>query len=627
MLTFILLCVIAASGYSNTISTADDALQALLDESVILDFQSKIILVSKDAAKAGQTISTARGEVITAGSEGWFFFVDDHPIANWDHPCRYIFISRSGNVEIVDATSFPADFDSFRYIDTEQYRQMMRVENRYPTRTIFGGGEDFVVGEKWALLVNGGYAQYMNHIRYWNDLSNIYCTLVDVYGFEDDHIWVLCSDGLDPAVDQSNGTNSPPDLDGDHDDDIMGPATLNYVEATLDTLSQLVGEDDLFLYFNTDHGTSNSGWSVYVNLWSQQQLQDWHFAEMMDEFPQCQQVFCFEQCYSGGFEDDLMRENTMLRNFNSACTAFQSSYAMAGLQYDEFVFDWTAALRGEDAYGVPVNADYNGDGMVSLYEAFIYAERNDVQNEQPQYASNPWAFGNYDTMDGLMEFSNMKCRDEIIDDDNLGASSGNGDGVINPGETIELAFELKNSGSLDLTGLTGLLETSDPNATVIDNESAFPDMGLLGGGTCEANPFVVAISETCPGGHILPFTMTITDVNDSTWTFEVELTCMTDGIDGFGLNGGTIPTRSGISASPNPFNNHSVIKYSLPEAGNVSLKVFDSLGREIAELVNGFIPAGEYSTVFNASNLSSGIYFFRLEHGNEVSMAKSLLIK
>lgn len=63
---------------------------------------------------------------------------------------------------------------------------------------------------------------------------------------------------------------------------------------------------------------------------------------------------------------------------------------------------------------------------------------------------------------------------------------------------------------------------------------------------------------------------------------------------------------------PNPFNPSTVISYSLPNDANVTLKVYDMTGREVSNLVNSFQKAGSYNTTFNASSLSSGVYFYKL---------------
>lgn len=67
---------------------------------------------------------------------------------------------------------------------------------------------------------------------------------------------------------------------------------------------------------------------------------------------------------------------------------------------------------------------------------------------------------------------------------------------------------------------------------------------------------------------------------------------------------------------PNPFNPSTVISYQLPFGADVSIKVYDMLGKEVANLVSGFKSAGNYSTRFDGSNLSSGIYFYVLKASN-----------
>ena len=78
---------------------------------------------------------------------------------------------------------------------------------------------------------------------------------------------------------------------------------------------------------------------------------------------------------------------------------------------------------------------------------------------------------------------------------------------------------------------------------------------------------------------------------------------------------------------PNPFNPVTVISFQLPAAGFVKLKVFDLLGREIANLVNENLSAGSYKYDFNASALTSGIYFYKLETDNFSETRKMVLVK
>jgi hypothetical protein len=78
---------------------------------------------------------------------------------------------------------------------------------------------------------------------------------------------------------------------------------------------------------------------------------------------------------------------------------------------------------------------------------------------------------------------------------------------------------------------------------------------------------------------------------------------------------------------PNPFNPTTTIKYQIPNAGFVTLNVYDVLGNEIATLVEEEKPAGSYEVEFNATALPSGIYFYQLRAGSFVQTKKMILIK
>lgn len=78
---------------------------------------------------------------------------------------------------------------------------------------------------------------------------------------------------------------------------------------------------------------------------------------------------------------------------------------------------------------------------------------------------------------------------------------------------------------------------------------------------------------------------------------------------------------------PNPFNPSTNIKYSIPEAGNVNLAVYNLVGEEVAVLVNGNVEPGQYDVTFDASDLPSGIYLYKLQSNNSVQTKKMMLLK
>ncbi len=78
---------------------------------------------------------------------------------------------------------------------------------------------------------------------------------------------------------------------------------------------------------------------------------------------------------------------------------------------------------------------------------------------------------------------------------------------------------------------------------------------------------------------------------------------------------------------PNPFNPVTSIKYSIPKDGLVTITIYDITGKEMRKLVNEVKKAGYYNISFNASTLSSGIYFYRITAGDFVRTKKMVLIK
>ncbi|MBK7631175.1 MAG: T9SS type A sorting domain-containing protein [Ignavibacteriales bacterium] len=89
-----------------------------------------------------------------------------------------------------------------------------------------------------------------------------------------------------------------------------------------------------------------------------------------------------------------------------------------------------------------------------------------------------------------------------------------------------------------------------------------------------------------------------------------------------------IPNQFYLSQNyPNPFNPSTKISWQSPIAGNQTLKIYDVLGNEVETLVNEYKPAGSYEVEFNASSLSSGIYFYKLQAGEFIQTRKMILLK
>ncbi|MFH0733602.1 MAG: T9SS type A sorting domain-containing protein [bacterium] len=90
----------------------------------------------------------------------------------------------------------------------------------------------------------------------------------------------------------------------------------------------------------------------------------------------------------------------------------------------------------------------------------------------------------------------------------------------------------------------------------------------------------------------------------------------------------SVPNNFSLSQNyPNPFNPTTTIKFALPTTSNVKLTIYNTIGKEIAVLVNGSMEAGNHNVNWNAGNNTSGMYFFKLEAGNFTATKKMMLIK
>ena len=99
-------------------------------------------------------------------------------------------------------------------------------------------------------------------------------------------------------------------------------------------------------------------------------------------------------------------------------------------------------------------------------------------------------------------------------------------------------------------------------------------------------------------------------------------------ISGITVVSNEIPSSYSVSQNyPNPFNPTTKINFALPKSGLVSMKVYDILGKEVATLVNEVKNAGNYTVDFNASSLTSGVYFYKVSVNGFSEVKKMLLLK
>ena len=183
---------------------------------------------------------------------------------------------------------------------------------------------------------------------------------------------------------------------------------------------------------------------------------------------------------------------------------------------------------------------------------------------------------------------------------------------------------LKNKGTtFTISDVSVSLSCVDPG----DADIAPPALGLPsaippGGVVSPGGVFYVYTTPTFPGYFNLKFEMSTKGF--VCWTDSTRLTVPVEGVEAQE----PLPTAYALRQNyPNPFNPSTTIKYELPTSANVSLSVFDMLGREVSVLVNERMDAGVHEVKFDGSNIASGVYFYRLQAGDFVQSRKLTILK
>jgi uncharacterized protein (DUF1778 family) len=182
-----------------------------------------------------------------------------------------------------------------------------------------------------------------------------------------------------------------------------------------------------------------------------------------------------------------------------------------------------------------------------------------------------------------------------------------------------VSFTDKSPGEFNFAGKVKDVETPFDELTF--SASVVPDQITL---TLDAeNGLIELSSDTFTGEGLLTFTTTDSDGDSVSVDIILVVTMSTSNEDD-----GLMPDQFSLSQNyPNPFNPSSTIRFGIPEAAVVKLEVFNLLGQRVKSLVNARKSAGYHTVTFNASDLSSGMYIYRIQAGDFIQIKRMTLIK
>lgn len=424
-------------------------------------------------------------EIITSYGNSWAYFVDDYPLGKWHHPCRIIFVNNdTGEYKIFDKTIFPVNYETeFELISAIAKNDApelpvadtVQIEKALPNNNLY------------AVIING--SQDINEERFWNDMSAMYCTLIDVYGYTKGNIIVHYSGPLGN------------DLDNDGINEYLLNADKASIEATFAELTLKLGPaDQLFIYidghgFNYDrmygHLPPNEPNYIpksYIDLGElcdckgafedlSEDISDVELANFVKDINCAQMIFTIGCCYSGGFAHTLSNTDGNCKNVSVHTSSYDEpawgEYWITPILYHEFFFYWIASVRGY--YPELPDKPWN---VSSKTGDFPFHE---ILSDNQDYINNGIIHGeDYNPDDNFDSFVQMKEVFYYTDDFNswteFGYCNPNDKDHEYPAEQPQSAFTNNYSNELlSLKGLCGYLEPSDTHK-IVASEPVDPDV-------------------------------------------------------------------------------------------------------------------------------------------------------
>ena len=417
-----------AEGLHSATGSPESELDAFVAGTLFTSGESRVCSVKRklSAANAVVTIGFAGDVVPSPFDEYYFFFADDCPLANWGHPARCVFVKSDLSEIAVLHVSMPAKV-TIDGLEAELAPAADNADGDGPVRRAasrrgvatgakygFSAETDGDAANCHALIISGGGDLKSNHGRYWNDVCFAYNVLRQRFMLPRQNIKVLWAsgnpeadlcwknDGCGNACSQWGFYNTNlSDFDEDGNTDITGAASRENVATIFrDYSASLKATDQLFV-FVTDHGSDipKANWDdpAAIILWNDY-LTDCELAELSKNIP-CPVMFALETCYSGGMRKEILESNKnrvvatadgydsstsgnvafdiWTYNFLSAlCGHYPAGYYPKVKNKQEELEKWLSATIDVRATGDVCNADRDGDGKTSFYEAALFAIEN-----------------------------------------------------------------------------------------------------------------------------------------------------------------------------------------------------------------------------------------------------------
>ncbi len=206
--------------------------------------------------------------------------------------------------------------------------------------------------------------------------------------------------------------------------------------------------------------------------------------------------------------------------------------------------------------------------------------------------------------------------------------NGNHNGIPEPGEQIQFSVSLRNNGNVNAQNVIATLRSIDNNVIITESLKSFNNIPISGTVNNQSNPFVFQVISN-PSDSVLDFAIRLT-ANNYTSIQYISIAMTPYSAIKDNLNNTTHNVLTLKQNSPNPFNNHTQINYTISTGSEVKVKIYNINGAHIKTLVSKYQSPGNYTIVWNKYDLHNrivpnGIYFYSLEAGNKKITRKMIV--
>ena len=460
IITFLLAAIAAISVNANVVSVSKEkALSVAKQQMGNCSFDYYVASVDSvyDDGFGACDLSTIPDVDWLKGTQAkWLIFVDERPMSNWDHKCSFLYVPQEISEEAGD--DVPIVMFSGRKYPTGLKLELLSSGaarscsvNKVKTPKIKKADHDvdwyssnYFSGDV-LVMIGGGYSDATSSIAQWYDCNYFFDLINEKCNMCPGNSYFCFGGGAKHSYTTGFYSFEIPNFIGDSEQ-LAEPIKSITKENVTNLFKQIksfyyypdIGSCDinnLIVLIDCHGGIDDKNNTPYLDLWHGNNKEYYKYRlyvnelrSLLDSISSRYQTVILGNCNSGAFVDALKAPG---RTILAACDSDGLSYGFydddTKESYNYFVHYVTDAINGLDSSGQNVDADSNNDGIVSLQEAFDYANKRTTEavkrkwnsDEHPIYCSTPKWVGQEMSLDRYVDSTLLFVRDNLLDSNNM----------------------------------------------------------------------------------------------------------------------------------------------------------------------------------------------------------------